>query len=161
MTKDKRGEWDEHGQDFSSTLGTGGVLGTKFTTGDNNPKFTKVALTPQKEERWKKWTELYNSKMLSSGEFRNLYVYGYDAPEAYAIEKDGRMYYAFYAASPQTRWKGTIELRGLQPGRYRVHDYVNDIDLGVVDASNATLDADFQGSLLIEAVREVVRSFKP
>ena len=32
--------------------------------------------------------------MLSKGTFRNLYVYGYDTPEGYAIEKDGKMYYA-------------------------------------------------------------------
>jgi alpha-galactosidase len=154
MTKDKTGQWVEHGQDFSSTLGTGGVLGTKFTWPESGPKFAKVALTPQKEEHWKKWTALYNSKMLSKGEFKNLYIYGYDVPEAYAIEKDGRMYYAFYAASPETSWKGRIELRGLQPGKYRVHDYVNDHDLGEVDASGAQLETEFKGSLLLETVRE-------
>lgn len=154
MTKDKTGQWVEHGQDFSSTLGTGGVLGTKFTWPESGPKFAKVALTPQKEEHWKKWTALYNSKMLSKGEFKNLYIYGYDVPEAYAIEKDGRMYYAFYAASPETSWKGKVELRGLQPGKYRVHDYVNDHDLGGVDASAAQLETEFRGSLLLEAVRE-------
>ncbi|HTM39235.1 MAG TPA: glycoside hydrolase family 36 protein [Terriglobales bacterium] len=151
MSKDKKGEWTEHGRDFSSTLGTGGVLGTKFTWPPNNPKFTKVALTPDKEQHWKKWTDLYNSKMLSSGDFKDLYVYGYDVPEAYAIEKDGRMYYAFYAATPQTPWKGQIELRGLQPGKYRVTDYVNSRDLGEIQSSSPTLKVDFKGSLLVEA----------
>lgn len=151
MSKDAKGEWTEHGRDFSSTLGTGGVLGTKFTWPPNNPKFMKVALTPDKEQHWKKWTNLYNSKMLSSGEFKNLYIYGYDVPEAYAIEKDGRMYYAFYAASPQTSWKGNIELRGLQPGKYRVTDYVNNREIGEIDASSPTMNVTFQGSLLIEA----------
>ena len=154
MSKDAKGEWTEHGRDFSSTLGTGGVLGTKFTWPPNNPKFMKVALTPDKEQHWKKWTDLYNSKMLSSGEFKDLYVYGYDVPEAYAIEKDGRMYYAFYAASPQTSWKGKIELRGLQPGKYRVVNYVNNQDLGNIDASSPTLNVEFKGSLLVEADRE-------
>ena len=56
-----------------------------------------VYLTPQKEEYWKKWIGLYNENMLSRGTFRNLYVYGYDVPEGYAIEKDGAMYYAFFA----------------------------------------------------------------
>ena len=154
MSKDAKGQWTEHGRDFSSTLGTGGVLGTKFTWPPNNPKFTKVALTPDKEQHWKKWTDLYNSKMLSSGEFKDLYVYGYDVPEAYAIEKDGRMYYAFYAASPQTSWKGKIELRGLQPGKYRVTDYVNNQGLGEIDASSPTLNVAFKGSLLVEADKE-------
>jgi alpha-galactosidase len=154
MSKDARGQWTEHGRDFSSTLGTGGVLGTKFTWPPSNPKFAKVALTPDKEQHWKKWTDLYNSKMLASGEFKDLYVYGYDMPEAYAIEKDGRMYYAFYAASPQTSWKGKIELRGLQPGKYRVRDYVNNQDLGEVDAASPTLSAEFKGSLLVETEKE-------
>ncbi len=138
MSKDAKGQWTEHGRDFSSTLGTGGVLGTKFTWPPNNPKFAKVALTPDKEQHWKKWTELYNSKMLSSGDFRNLYVYGYDVPEAYAIDKNGRMYYAFYAATSQSSWKGKIELRGLQPGKYRVTDYVNRRDLGEIESSSPT-----------------------
>lgn len=151
MSKDAKGQWTEHGRDFSSTLGTGGVLGTKFTWPANNPKLAPVALTPEKEEHWKKWTDLYNSKMLSRGDFKNLYVYGYDVPEAYAIEKDGRMYYAFYAATPQTSWKGRLELRGLQPGKYRVTDYVNNRDLGGVDAASPTLQVEFKGSLLVEA----------
>ncbi|MFZ1137820.1 MAG: hypothetical protein WAN76_01495 [Candidatus Sulfotelmatobacter sp.] len=45
-------------------------------------------MTSEKEAHWKKWIGLYNEKMLSRGEFRDLYVYGYDIPEAYAIEKD-------------------------------------------------------------------------
>ena len=54
--------------------------------------------------------------MLSKGTFRNLYVYGYDSPEGYAIEKDGKMYYAFFAPSASP-WKGEIELRGLAAGQ--------------------------------------------
>jgi alpha-galactosidase len=72
---------------------------------------------------WKKWIGIYNSKMLSRGTFLNLYTIGYDIPEAYAIEKDDKMYYAFFASDRP--WKGEIELRGLHPGQYRVFDYAN------------------------------------
>jgi alpha-galactosidase len=92
--------------------------------------------------------------MLSRGEFKDFYVYGYDSPEAYAIEKDGRMFYAFYSPSPTSAWKGTVELRGLAPGKYRVHDYVNDKDLGEVDAANPVLAAEFTQSLLVETTKE-------
>ena len=109
-------------------------MGTKFVWPDPGPKFKDVNLTAAKEERWKKWIGLYNEKMLSKGEFRDLYVTGYDMPEGYAIAKDGKMYYAFF--TPSGSWKGEVELRGLKPGKYRVSDYSEDKDLGTVDAAS-------------------------
>ncbi|MGA9528286.1 MAG: alpha-galactosidase [Terriglobales bacterium] len=144
-------DWREHGDDFASTIGTGGVVGTKFVWPDPGPKFKDVNLTAAKEERWKKWIGLYNQKMLSKGEFRDLYVTGYDLPEGYAIAKDGKMYYAFFA-SP-SGWKGDLELRGLMPGNYRVSDYSEAKDLGTVEAAAsgvAKLPADFKDHLLLE-----------
>jgi alpha-galactosidase len=146
----EKGNWKEIGQDFASTLGTGGVVGTKFTWPDYGPKFKAVYLNPEKEAIWKKWIGLYNSKMLSRGTFQNLYMIGYDVPEGYAIEKDGKMYYAFFAAQQKGQWKGDLELRGLAPGKYRVRDYVTDKDLGTVDAQNPGIAAEFTGHLLLE-----------
>jgi alpha-galactosidase len=150
------------GSDFASTVGTGGVVGTKFAWPNYGPKLADVYLTPQKEEYWKKWIGLYNENMLSRGTFRNLYVYGYDFPEGYAIEKDGAMYYAFFALAPaagaakgaQSAWSGEIELRGLAAGKYRVLDYVNGKDLGEVTAPDAKLNASFSDHLLIKATKE-------
>jgi alpha-galactosidase len=145
-------EWKEFGDDFASTIGTGGVVGTKFVWPDPGPKFKAVNLTPAKEELWKKWIGLYNQKMLSKGEFRDLYVYGYDTPEAYAIAKDGKMYYAFFAPSPAA-WKGEVELRGLQPGSYRITDYSVGKDFGTVTAGangTAKVPAEFKDHLLLE-----------
>ena len=143
------------GDDFASTLGTGGVLGTKFTWPSQGPKFKNVNLTNEKDAHWKKWIGLYNQKMLSKGNFLDLYVYGYDVPEAYAIEKDGAMYYAFYAAQSaekgQDMWNGTVELRGLANRTYRVTDYVNGKDYGTVIGPTAKLQAEFKGSLLLVA----------
>lgn len=154
------------GSDFASTLGTGGVLGTKFTWPDYGPKLKNVYLNSEKEPHWKKWIDLYNQKMLSKGTFLDLYVYGYDVPEGYAIEKDGSMFYAFYTDnedgkfgkgrkpekdSNKGEWKGQVELRGLQPRQYRVVDYVNDKDYGTVTGPNARLGAEFNGSLLLQA----------
>jgi alpha-galactosidase len=153
MTRTGNGDWKEHGRDFASTLGTGGVLGTKFTWGDPSPKYKDVALTASKEAQWKKWISLYNEKMLSRGEFRDLYVYGYDYPEAYAIEKDGTMYYAFFTENPSAPYQGAIELRGLESGKYRVTDYVDAKDLGTIDSSNPRLITSFTGHLLVEATK--------
>jgi alpha-galactosidase len=153
------GDENDLGRDFASTLGTGGVLGTKFTWDEKRPKFKNVALTPDKEAHWKRWISLYNQKMLSQGTFRNLYVTGYDNPEGYAIEKDGKMYYAFYAQSKDGSssgsphpWSGDLELRGLGPGQYHVTDYVNGRDYGNVTGPTAELHADIKDNLLLEAV---------
>jgi alpha-galactosidase len=152
MTSLGHGNWSEHGADFASTLGVGGVPGTKFVWPDPGPKYKPVNLTEEKDAQWKKWIGLYNDKMLSKGEFRDLYVYGYDSPEAYAIAKDGKMYYAFFAPENGT-FTGEVELRGLKPGTYHVMDYVNGKDLGTVQAeANAApkLKTEFKEHLLLE-----------
>jgi alpha-galactosidase len=152
MTRIGNDNWSEHGSDFASTIGTGGVVGTKFVWPDPGPKFKAVNLTPEKEAHWKKWIGIYNEKMLSKGEFRDLYVYGYDIPEAYAIEKDGKMYYAFFAPT-SAPWKGEVELRGLKAGTYHVLDYENGKDLGTIEAKgdgSPKVAADFKEHLLLE-----------
>lgn len=152
------------GSDFASTLGTGGVLGTKFTWPDYGPKFSNVYLNPEKEAHWKKCIALYNEKMLSKGNFRDLYVLGYDVPEGYAIEKDGAIYYAFYApvksaGTPKSSgtpgsFSGTIELRGLEAKSYRVTDYISNKNYGTVVGPLGKLKAEFSDSLLLQAIPE-------
>ncbi len=142
--------WEEIGRDFASSIGTGAVVGTKFVWPQTDAKYKGVALDAEKDRVWKKWIGLYNAKMLSRGEFRNLYTIGYDTPEAYAIEKDGRMYYAFYARGPHETYRGEIELRGLKPGPHHVVDYVNSKDYGSVSGPAGRLKAEFTGSLLLE-----------
>ena len=148
------GNEQDLGDDFASTMGTGGVLGTKFTWPDYGPKLKNVYLNSAKEAHWKKWIKLYNDKMLSKGTFKNLYVYGYDFPEAYAIEKDGAMYYAFYAPTEKSLrrepWQGEIELRGLQARSYHVAGYVDGHDYGSVMGPNARLKVSFSDNLLLE-----------
>lgn len=146
-------EWSEHGDDFASTIGLGGVVGTKFVWPDPGPKYKPVYLTEKKEEHWKKWIGIYNQKMLSKGTFLDLYTYGYDVPEAYAIEKEGKMYYAFFAPEENSEWKGEVELRGLKPGSYDVVNYPDGVNFGTVQATSdkaPRLSADFKQHLLLE-----------
>ena len=145
--------YTEIGKDFASTIGPGGVVGTKFTWPDYGPKFKNVFLTPEKEAHWKKWTGIYNTKMLARGTFLNLYTLGYDVPEGYAIEKDGKMYYAFFSPEPEKPWKGEVELRGLQPGKYRVLEYENGNDLGIVEGVSPKLATEFTHHLMLEVSR--------
>jgi alpha-galactosidase len=143
-------ELSDGGNDFASTVGIGAVLSTKFTwPADPHPEKGFV-LDARKEAEWSKWVRIYNTKMLPKGHYRGeLYDIGFDRPETHAVEKDGRMHYAFYAPS----WKGKVELRGLKKGRYRIRDYVNGTDLGIVSGPSASLDLAFDGHLLLEAVR--------
>ena len=57
------------------------------------------------------------------------------------------MYYSFYAPE----WKGTVELRGLSKRKYRVIDYENGRDLGMVQGPAAKLDINVSHHLMLEA----------
>ena len=101
------------GRTLRRRWGSAAWSGTQFTWPPGSAQRNRLDLTPDKEEIWQKWIGLYNAQMLSRGEYLGgLYDIGFDRPEAHAIRKSGKMYYAFFA--PQ--WKGRIELRGLGPG---------------------------------------------
>jgi alpha-galactosidase len=142
-------ELSDHGDDFASTVGIGAVVSTKFTWPvDPKPK-DSFLLTPEREKEWRRWISLYKDKMLPKGAYRgDLYDIGFDKPEAHVIERSGRTYYSFYAS----HWDGPVELRGLGPRQYRLRDYFNDRDLGVVSGSRPVLHTSFERFLLIEAI---------
>ena len=149
-------ELSDGGNDFASTVGVGGVIGTDYRWPPNDDKASppsdtqsgKLRLTPAKEELWGKWVKIYSEKMLPKGEYLGgLYDIGFDKPETHVIRKEASMYYAFYAP----HWQGTVQLRGLSSAAYRVTDYVNHRDLGTVQGPNAELNVEFDKYLLIEA----------
>ncbi|MFC1502053.1 glycoside hydrolase family 36 protein [bacterium] len=144
-------ELSDERSDFASTVGIGGVIGTKFTWPEGAKKGSKIDLTPEKEAVWKKWVDIYLEKMLPKGTYLgHLYDLGFDRPETHAIRKNGRLYYAFYAAG----YSGFVELRGLGDGSYHVVDYVNNTDYGLVNGPQAKLEVQFQHALLLEARNE-------
>ncbi|MGB5895670.1 MAG: glycoside hydrolase family 36 protein [Ignavibacteriaceae bacterium] len=139
--------------DFASTVGIGGVVGTKFIwpeAAHMNVETGNIGLTPQKEKEWKKWIGIYNDKMLPKGNYLGgLYDIGYDRPEAHVIQKGDTLYYAFYAKE----FDGNLELRGLDNNKnYKLKDYVNDIDMGVISSSENKVKASFEQFKLIEAI---------
>jgi len=141
-------EMSEGGEDFASTFGVGGVIGTNFAwPGASGIKDPKLLLTPRRQELWGKWTQLYAQKRLPEGEYLgSLYDIGFDRPETHVIKKNDSFYYAFYAKS----FSGPVKLRGLAPGAYHVRDYVHDRDLGTVRGPIGSLNVQFKQSLLIE-----------
>ncbi len=144
-------ELSEGAIDFASTVGVGGVVGTQFVLPGLVKKRSSSDLTPDREKIFEQWIQIYKDKMLSRGEYLGaLYDIGFDHPEAHAIRKGETMYYAFFAR----RWNGRIELRGLQDRTYHLMDYVNHKDLGTVRGPEATVTADFNRHLLIQASPE-------
>jgi alpha-galactosidase len=137
--------------DFASTVGVGGVVGTNFTWPEGSAEKKRNDLTPAREQTFEKWLRVYKEKMLPRGEYLGgLYDIGFDRPEAHAIRKDGSLYYAFFAP----HWTGKITLRGLAERAYRLTDYVDGKDLGTVRGPVAALDVRFDQHLLIEAKPE-------
>ncbi len=140
-------ELSDGGSDFASTVGIGGIVGTKFTWPKDNHPQKGYILTKQKETIWKKWVNIYKEKMLSKGIYLGeLYDIGFDKPETHAIKKDSKLYYAFYA----DKWNGEVELRGLESKTYKVTDYVNNKELGYIKGPTAKLKVEFKKYLLIE-----------
>jgi alpha-galactosidase len=141
-------ELSDHHDDFASTLGIGGVVGTQFVLPSLVEKHGRFDLTPDHEKSFQKWLELYQKKDLSRGQYLGtLYDIGFDLPEAHVIRKNTKMYYAFFAAT----WKGSVELRGVDDRAYHVVDYVDGKDFGTVRGPVAHLSADFSRHLLLEA----------
>ena len=141
-------ELSDNHDDFASTLGIGGVVGTQFVLPSLVRKHGRFDLTPEHSKTFQKWLQLYQEKGLSRGQYLGtLYDIGFDVPEAHVIRKDNKMYYAFFAGY----WKGTLELRGLDDRMYRVLDYVDGKDFGIVRGPVAHLSADVSNHLLLEA----------
>jgi alpha-galactosidase len=141
-------ELSDGADDFASTVGVGGVVGTQFVLPALADKKSTSDLTPAREKEFEKWLRIYRDKMLSQGQYvGGLYDIGFDVPEAHVIRKDQTMYYAFYAK----HWKGPIELRGLDDRNYSVVDYVNGRPLGTLSGKNAHLMVEFSKHLLVEA----------
>lgn len=142
-------ELSDNGNDFPTQIGIGAVVGSKFTYPKDNPNVKEsYLLTPEKEKLYKKWVNIYNDKMLSKGNYLNLYDIRFDFPETHAIEKDGKMYYAFYA----DKWNGQITLKGLDSNKeYTVCEYTSDDKKEYkISGSNPVIDTSFEGSYLIE-----------
>ncbi|MBI3477705.1 MAG: alpha-galactosidase [Acidobacteria bacterium] len=134
--------------DFASTLGVGGVVGTQFVLPALVKKHGRFDLTPDHAKTFQKWMDIYRDKGLSRGQYLGtLYDIGFDLPETHVIRKDRKMYYAFFASN----WKGNVELRGLNDRSYHVVDYVDGKDYGIVRGPVAKLSVSFSKHLLLEA----------
>jgi len=140
-------ELSDGANDFASTIGVGGVVGTQFVLPSLAKKRSKSDLNPDREKEFEKWLGIYRQKMLSRGQYLGgLYDIGFDQPEAHAIRKDQTLYYAFFSRT----WRGPIALRGLENRDYTVSDYESGESLGTVSGPTGHLAVAFEKHLLLE-----------
>ena len=144
-------ELSDDENDYGTQIGIGGVIGSKFTWPKKNPNVRGdgYLLTPEKEAALKKWVSIYNEKMLSTGEYLNLYDIRFDVPETHVVAKNGAMYYAFYAEE----WNGgQIELRGLESDKtYTVVEYASDeLNSYTINGAEPFITPTFTRDYLIE-----------
>ncbi|NOX19466.1 MAG: alpha-galactosidase [Chlorobi bacterium] len=144
-------ELSDDKSDFASTVGVGGVIGSKFTYPPGvylNAESGDVSLTPEKEKKWKKWIDIYERYKLPKGKYLgNLYDVGFDKPETHVIKKNDTLFYAFYS----DKFNGRLEFRGLDSSKkYKAFDYVNYKELGEIDGSKPFIDTSFGKYLLVK-----------
>ena len=164
-------ELTDGGTDFASQIGTGSVIGTKFTYPEDNPDWTEgpFKLTPEKEALIRKWMKIYKENNLARGEYLNLYTWGFDYPEGHVIRQNGALYYAFYvdpiapegamdpahvdaASVPVPSYAGTLELRGLDPAKtYTAIEYTADEPREfTVNGANPRIEVNFEKNYLLK-----------
>ena len=146
-------ELSDGGNDYATQIGTGSVIGTKFTYPEDNPDWKEgpFKLTPEKEALLRKWMKIYKEHNLARGEYLNLYTWGFDYPEAHVIKQNDALYYAFYADA----FDGTIELRGLDPEtEYTAVEYTADEPRSfTVKGSDPKIDVKFERNYLIKLTK--------
>ncbi len=138
-------------EDFASTIGIGGVPGTKFTWPPGvyvNTESGDVSLTPEKETKWQKWLALYERHQISKGVYLGrLYDIGFDRPEGHVVRKGDTLFYAFYAPD----FSGKVDLRGLEKEAvYSVYDYEHEINLGTITGAQPFIQTKFKNHLLLK-----------
>ena len=147
-------ELTDGGKDFASQIGTGSVIGTKFTYPEDNPDWTEgpFKLTPEKEALIRKWMKIYKENNLARGEYLNLYTWGFDYPEAHVIRQNDALYYAFYV--DDATFEGTLELRGLDADKqYTAIEYTADEPREFsINGADPKIEAKFTRDYLLKVV---------
>ncbi len=144
-------ELSDGGSDFASAIGTGGVPGSKFTWNVSPERQAQLRenwqLSPEKLKIWRFWFELFDRYRLAEGEYLPLYDLAFDFPETHVIQKEEKLYYAFFAPS----FEGKIELRGLESRSYHLINYENQKSFGKIKGPLARILVKFEHHLLLEA----------
>ncbi len=135
----------------ASSLGLGTVPGIRFST-----------LRPEEGRKYQIWLGLDRRLQISRGQYLNSYDLAFNVPEGHLVRRYGLLYYSFFVRNPGDTFKGRIRFRGLTEGLlYRVFDYWNQAELGVVTFRRSRLSVEFQDFLLLQLKPESPGSREP
>lgn len=137
-------------EDFASTIGVGGVPASKFTVGGFSQEDSTLILEGRKKSYYEEWMQIYNAEHMSEGEYLNLYDIAYDKPETHVIKKGNVYYYSFFSDG---KFHGTVELRGLTRGTYRVYNLVSHKFLSFIKSSHPMVNVNFSRYLILKVVK--------
>jgi alpha-galactosidase len=141
---DTDGSEREGPPDFASALAAGTVLEFKvpgFVSGGERTEYAR-------------WLGLWRELGAARGEYLGgLYDVGFDRPEGHAVRlPDGSVLYGFFVPWDE-EFSGTVELRGLEPGRaYGVLDAASGEVLGRVSGPAGRAPVRFAGGVLLRAL---------
>jgi alpha-galactosidase len=150
---DKLQEFILHGKvDFVSTLAVGGVPASKFTVNGIKQIDSSLILDTAEEKYYKRWLDIYNTEKMSEGTYLNLYDIAYDKPETHVIKKSNTYYYSFFSKG---QYKGSVELRGLVKGRYKVYNlYSGKLLVTDLVSDNPFIKIKFDNYMIIKVVKK-------
>jgi alpha-galactosidase len=145
--------------DFASTIGVGGVPGTKFTLVETREMVEgSKLLTAENKKIWKKYFTAYEKERPAEGHYLNLYDIVYDYPEIHVMKKENVLYYGLFS---EEKFAGTIQLKGLESGiKYQIIDYIeNEILFSNITGETNEINVEFDKNLLIKALPESNRKY--
>ena len=138
MTPQGGGNWSEHGDDFfASTLGAGGVPGTKFVWPDPGPKYQPVNPDQRKRRPLEEMDRPLQPEdaVRRTGSVTCMYSPDADVPEAYAIAEMARCLAMLLCRSRKPFSRGRRAAEGLKAGKVSRSGLQNGKDLGTVQAA--------------------------
>ncbi len=120
------------------------------------PKIDFSSLDSEEEEKYQKWLGLDRRLQISRGQYINSYDLAFSFPESHLVRRYGLLYHSFFTRNPGGSFKGRVRFRGLSDGlSYRVFDYWNQVNLGIVTSRRSRLNVKFQDFLLLQLKPEL------
>ena len=138
-------ELSDGGDDFASTVGIGAIVSTKFTWPDRSEAQGQLPARRAQGRRVGEVDPHLQREDAAEGPLPRRAL----RHRLRSTRRRTRSRRTGACTTPSMRrsWKGPVELRGLGKARYRITDYVNGADLGIVTGPIARLPVQFEHSL--------------